>query len=236
MVVASIYTNGEYLDSNETWHVEDSPWKADQIYRMILKNNLHPRTIFEVGCGAGDILKELSQKANLAQTEFHGYDISPQAISLAKQAKVDRVSFFCQDMGEKKLDPLPDMLLAIDVFEHVPNYWGFVSMCRTSAEYKIYHIPLDINVSSVVRNTFDHFRKKLGHIHVFSAASALSTLRDTGHEIVDVSYTNGAVGLFQHHPSVRRALVNIPRYLLAQFSVPLSARIFGGYSLLVLTK
>jgi SAM-dependent methyltransferase len=236
MEAVSIYTTGEYLSLNETWHVEDSPWKADQIYKMVLKNNLRPHTVLEIGCGVGAILKELSRKAGMEQTKFDGYDISPQAIALAKQEKLDRVSFFCEDLTEKKFDRIPDLLLVIDVFEHVPDYWGFVSKCRISAHYKIYHIPLDINISSVMRDTFDHFRRKLGHIHVFSAASALSTLRDTGHEILDVRYTSGAIDLFQHHPSIRRALVIVPRYLVAKFSVPLSARIFGGYSLLVLAK
>ena len=203
MEAASIYTNGEYLDANETWHAEDSPWKANQIHEMISKNHLRPRSVVEIGCGAGDILKELSRKAGMEQTEFRGFDISPQAIALAKRNKVGRVSFFCQGLEQKEIGYLPDILLVIDVFEHVPDYWGFVSQCRASGDYKIYHIPLDINVSSVLRNTFEHFRKKLGHIHVFSAASALSTLRDTGHEILDVQYTNGAIDLFKHHPSLR---------------------------------
>jgi hypothetical protein len=109
-----------------------------------------------------------------------------------------------------------DVLLIIDVFEHVPNYVGFVSKCRSLATFKVYHIPLDIHVSSVVRNTFDATRRQLGHIHVFTASSAIATLRDTGHEIIDQSYTDGVLALFRQHLSIKRAMANIPRWLVSK--------------------
>jgi hypothetical protein len=126
--------------------------------------------------------------------------------------------------------------LVIDVFEHVPDYMGFVEKCRKKAAYKIYHVPLDIHVSSVLRNAFVRSRYTIGHIHYFTADSALGCLRDTGHEIIDCVYTNIAFGLFREHPSLKKAIANVPRWLLSRFSVPLAARILGGYSLLVLTR
>jgi hypothetical protein len=113
---------------------------------------------------------------------------------------------------------------------------GFVAKCKSLAAFKIYHIPLDIHVSSVLRNTFEHTRQALGHLHSFTASSAIATLEDTGHTIVDYEYTNGAFGLFRQHPSIKKALANVPRLLLSFFSVPFSARLLGGYSLLVLAK
>jgi hypothetical protein len=128
------------------------------------------------------------------------------------------------------------MLLAMDVFEHVPDYMGFIKGCKRKATYKLYHIPLEIHVSSVLRNSFIQSRYTIGHIHYFSADSALATLRDTGHEVVDFAYTNGALDLFRQQPSVKRAIANGPRWLLSKLSTPLAARLLGGYSLLVLTK
>jgi ubiquinone/menaquinone biosynthesis C-methylase UbiE len=54
-----IYTNGDYIKKNPTWHVENSAWKAEQILTMLSKHNLTPQTICEVGCGAGEILAQL---------------------------------------------------------------------------------------------------------------------------------------------------------------------------------
>ncbi|HVB75218.1 MAG TPA: hypothetical protein VNE38_16830 [Ktedonobacteraceae bacterium] len=35
MKLEEVYTSGEYLEKNPTWHVEESPWKAKQIMRML---------------------------------------------------------------------------------------------------------------------------------------------------------------------------------------------------------
>jgi hypothetical protein len=40
------YTTREYLDRNPTWHIEDSPWKAGQILKIIMRNNLNVNSIF----------------------------------------------------------------------------------------------------------------------------------------------------------------------------------------------
>jgi hypothetical protein len=57
---ADIYRDGTYLETFPTWHGEDSVWKAQQIKKILEKNALTPATICEVGCGAGEILKQLS--------------------------------------------------------------------------------------------------------------------------------------------------------------------------------
>jgi len=56
-----MYQNGEYLRKNPTWDVEDSPWKAAQILKMLLEHNIRPCSIGEVGCGAGEILINLQR-------------------------------------------------------------------------------------------------------------------------------------------------------------------------------
>ena len=232
----NIYTDGQYLDATQTWHAEDSPWKARQIKKIIDKNKLQPNSIAEIGCGSGSILDELSKQPDLQHVCFKGYDISPQAIEIAKKLKNERIEFLQEDILSEDNEKQFDILMVIDVFEHVPDYMGFVDKCKAKAKYKIYHIPLDIHVSSVFRNAFIKNRYTIGHIHYFTADSAISTLRDTGHEIIDSFYTNGAFGLFKKHPSIKKAVANMPRWLFSKFSLPFTARLLGGYSLLVLAK
>jgi cyclopropane fatty-acyl-phospholipid synthase-like methyltransferase len=231
-----IYTSGEYLAENPSWHAEDSPWKAAQVYKMIERNKLHPKTIAEIGCGAGAILDELSKKMPDSQVSFSGYDISPQAIEMANKLKNPKLSFHVEDLLSDTNKDHFDLMLVIDVFEHVPDYIGFVKQCKAKAEYKMYHIPLDIHISSVVRNAFHRSRYSLGHLHYFNADSALATLRDTDQEIVDYFYTGGALGLFNKHVSLKTGLANIPRLLLSKLSVGITAHLLGGYSLMVLTR
>lgn len=234
--MSTIYTNGQYLEVTQTWHAEDSPWKASQISKILAKNSVLPQRVAEIGCGVGGVLRELSGLDGFSDTQFEGYDISPQAIQLANQTEANNIQFKCENLLSESNMAYFDVLLAIDVYEHVPDYMGFLNKCKQKATYKIYHIPLDLHVSSVLRNTFIANRYSVGHLHYFTADSALATLKDTGHEIVDWFYTNPSLELFMEHPSVRKAMANVPRYLCSKLSVALTARVFGGYSLLVLAR
>ena len=234
--MSNLYTSGEYLKKTESWHAEDSPWKAQQIMLMLRKNDIHPKRIAEIGCGAGLILDELSKQAYLQDTQFKGYDISPQAIELCRKIGSKRVDFVCQDLfAECQAEPF-GVLLVIDVVEHVPDYVGFIEECKTKAEYKVYHFPLDIHVSSVLRNSFVRERYAYGHLHYFTAESVIAALKDTDHQIIDYFYTYSAFQLFKHHPSTRKAIAHGVRWLASKWSVSLTARVFGGYSLMVLAK
>lgn len=231
---SSIYTNGEYLRRNPTWDEEDSPWKAEQISKMISRNNLSYRSVCEVGCGAGGILQQLSLLLS-KDVVFDGYEISPQAYEIAKLKEEERLRFHLEDLltaGTERYD----ILLVIDVFEHVPDYIGFIQACGSRAKYKIYHIPLDVHVSSVLRSSLTNARDSVGHLHYFTAETALATLRDSGQKILDVCYTDGGIALQKIHPSTKRMLANILRRILSKFSVGLTARLLGGYSLLVLAE
>jgi SAM-dependent methyltransferase len=231
-----LYTSGKYLELTQTWHSEDSPWKAERIFRLIRKNGLKPTTVGEIGCGVGVVLEELSKKDGFEGVIFKGFDISPQAISIASQRNDARLSFRCEDPLAASNQESFSIFIAIDVLEHVPDYMGFVASCRKKAEYKLYHIPLDLHVSSVLRASFIKARFSIGHLHYFTAESAIETLKDTGHEIVDWEYTCATLDLFRLHPSFKKALANVARWPVSRISEAAAARWFGGYSMLVLAK
>jgi SAM-dependent methyltransferase len=232
----NIYQSGKYLEATKSWHAEDASWKAGQIKAILDAHALRLNSIAEIGCGSGAVLNELSKLQEFSQARIKGFDISPQAIAIARSLGNERIVFSQEDLLSAQNTEQFDALLVIDVLEHVPDYMGFAERCRRKATYKIYHIPLDIHVSSVMRNAFLAGRYTIGHIHYFTADSAIDTLKDTGHEILDCAYTNIAFGLFRQHPSFKKAIANVPRWLLSRFSQPLAARMFGGYSLLVLAR
>jgi hypothetical protein len=230
----SIYTSGEYLEHYPTWHEEDSEWKAEKFVAIVHKNKLQVDSVCEVGCGAGEVLCQMA--SNLpAVSNLDGYDISPQAIEMAKPKETDRIRFHLQDHASIE-DNSYDLLVLADVLEHVPNYIEFVQECAAKAKYKVYHIPLDIHVSSVLRRTVGSARHSGGHLHYFTADTALDALRASGQRIVDHCYTDGAIALYSKHPSAKTRLANTMRSVLAALSESLAARTLGGYSLLVLTE
>jgi SAM-dependent methyltransferase len=228
----SIYQTGEYVERNPTYHVEDSAWKAGQVLDLIEQHQLSPRTICEVGCGAGEILKQLQLRLP-AETRLFGYEISPPAFRLCRQRENDRLSFFCEDLLAASTAHF-DLLLCLDVFEHVEDYFGFLRGLRSKATHKIFHIPLDLSVQWVWRSApIMRERQQAGHLHYFTTETALATLRDTGYEVVDWRYTAGAIA---RPRSLKARLASWPRRLLASVNQDLVARVLGGYSLLVLAK
>jgi 2-polyprenyl-3-methyl-5-hydroxy-6-metoxy-1,4-benzoquinol methylase len=229
-----IYTeeNGEYLKNNPSWHIEDSPWKAKQILKMLSRNPINPKSIAEIGCGAGEIVNQLHQ-AMPEDVSFCGYDISGDAIGLAKQREKERLKFEHADFLET--NSKFDLVLMMDVFEHVEDYLGFLKKCKNKSKNTIFHIPLDITMMKIRKNGLISKRKSVGHLHYFMKETALATLIDTGYEIVDFFYTEEFIDL-----SVRKTIKSKLFYLLHKslykMNKDLAVRLFGGVSLLVLTK
>ncbi len=231
--MTSIYLSGEYAEKNPSYHVEDSPWKAQQILKMVNKHHLQVRRVCEIGCGAGEILRQMQLRLP-NETEFYGYDICPEAFALSKQRENERLHFSCEDLLSKNTEPF-DLLLCIDVFEHVEDYMGFLRKLRRKAEHTIFHIPLDLSVQTVLRclPTIVERRTSVGHLHSFLKETALLTLQDTGYEIVDWFYTPVNV---ERGKTPMARLARYPRIMSFRINPDLAVRILGGYSLLVLAK
>ncbi|WP_229215913.1 class I SAM-dependent methyltransferase [Dyadobacter frigoris] len=200
---------------------------------ILAKNNIKPTTICEIGCGAGEILNQL-HSAFPDYSNFVGYDISENAIDLAQNRTKDRLKFI---KGDLLLDPSSkfDLLLTIDVFEHIEDYIGFLRKCREKAEYKIFHIPLDMTVQKVLRtDVLKDARQNVGHLHYFTKETALATLVDSGYEIVDSFYTPWGFELAQK--TLLKKIFQLPFRLFYNINPDLAVRIMGGSSLIVLAK
>lgn len=235
IILKNVYTNGEYLQRHQTWHAEDSLWKAEHIYKIIERNSITCTKIADIGCGAGGVLYQLSHLMNKG-IKYYGYDISPQAIELALKHPSTNICFKSEDLLSVNNREHFDILLIIDVMEHIPNHFDFLNKCRTKANYKIYHIPLDLSVSSVLNDSFIKDRRNLGHVQYFSFQSAIACLQDTGHVILDYFFTDVGTYYSEQSLTLKRTIANLPRRILAFFNIALAAKIFGRYSIMILTK
>lgn len=224
------YKDGAYLAQNPSWGVEDSAWKAEKIHQLMVDSRLSAHAICEVGCGAGEVLRQLSLRYPAAQ--FTGYEVSPQAYELCLTRKKPNINFVLDDINKE--DVHFDLLLCLDVFEHVEDYLGFIKSIKTKATYKIFHIPLDLSVLGIVSGSIMTARHQLGHLHYFSKDTALATLSDAGYEVVNWRFATA----FSEIPakSMRAQITKWPRTLLHGISPSLSAKLLGGSSLLVLAK
>jgi ubiquinone/menaquinone biosynthesis C-methylase UbiE len=249
-MLETLYTSGDYLKKNPTWHVGESPWKAREIMRMIVRNNLAPKIVCEVGCGAGEILKLLQRNMDNSCT-FWGYEISPQAFELCRARANEKLHFKQADITEEK-DAFFDLILIMDVLEHMENYFSFLREIKTKSQYKIVQLPMDISVRSIMRRELTKYRDSYGHIHYFTKELALQMLKDLGYEVVDYFYTYESIedqsassdGIeIDFLKRLRKRLGKMKRGLLKRrdklcFTIheDLAVRILGRWRLLILVK
>lgn len=230
---SAIYRDGSYLKYNPSWHSEESPFKVRQIGCMITRQNLAPKTVCDVGCGAGLVLAEL-QPHLPSDCVCWGYDVSPDALAMSAGRGNDSLHFRMRDIRKDECDTFFDLLLMLDVFEHVEDYMGLVRAVRSKAKQKLFHIPLDLSVQAVLRkNGLLLRRDHHAHLHYFTKETALRTLTDVGYTIVDYFYTPRCIELGDLFV---QKMARIPRQLSFAFLPDLTVRVLGGYSLLVLAE
>ncbi|MGF1612316.1 MAG: class I SAM-dependent methyltransferase [Kiloniellales bacterium] len=237
------YRDGDYLEKVPEWHAGDAPWKAGKVLTILQRNAIEPRTLCDVGCGAGDVLANL-QKGLGPDVQLTGYDISPQAIRLCAAKANERLTFkqgnFLEDSGETF-----DLVLLLDVFEHVQDYLGFLTRLRSRAHWFVFHIPLDLNVQALLQRSRPmlEMRQHYGHLHYFTAETALATLADCGYVVKDSFFTWDAEidGLYKPQPGLKGwmrypltcAIYGV-EWLTLRYRPQLMARLRKRYNLMVL--
>jgi hypothetical protein len=170
---------------------------------------------------------------------FTGFEISPQAHSLSQGRSTERLEFRLEDPLSGAARPTApfDLVLAMDVVEHVEDYFGFLRRLRGLGTHKIFHIPLDISAYSAMGPTLMRGRQAMGHIQYFTRATALATLRECGYEVVDYFYTFGAIEApGAPNKSAAAKALRVARRMLYYVNKELMVRVLGGASVLVLAK
>jgi len=228
------YLSGEYLSHNPTWDEADSPWKAALIMNMLRRHHIVPRTVCEVGCGAGGILAALRDYLGPA-CHLVGYDIAPALEDFWVKHTPKQVTFILGDFLAMESDVCYDLLLMMDLLEHLENPFDFLRRVLSRANWFVLHIPLDLHVQGVIRNTpLLRAHHQTGHLHYWNKDLAFMMLKECGLEVIEWEYTAGAIEL--PAPSRWREIARWPRRFFFAIAPDWTARTLGGFSLLVLAK
>jgi SAM-dependent methyltransferase len=237
--MTSMYDSGEYLERNSKWHVEDSAWKAQHVIDVIERLQLPHQRVCDIGCGAGEVIRQLSMR--YPEARFTGCERAPAALEMARSRATANCEYVA---GDLPLGDHFDIAMALDVFEHVEDYFSFLRTVKVAATTKIFHIPLDMSALGVAVNNPMWARRNVGHLHYFSKETALAALVECGYEVIYWKFTKAYLldlrNLFVGGRTVRKLakllLLGVPR-LVAGAVVPNAAsRILGGCSLLVVAR
>lgn len=220
--------DGEYVRRHPTWHSEDSPWKAKQVIKILERNSVVPRTIGEVGCGAGEIIRRVSLE--FPDAHCQGFEISSDALEKTRGRETEKLSYHLCDANQTA--QRFDVVLLIDVIEHIEDCFGFLRSLRERTEYVVAHIPLDLSVVSLLIDTPMANRRSAGHIHYFTKTTALALLCDTGYTTLDWFYPKG--GHFLPNKGWRSRAIAPLRAAGSRIAPGLSAVVLGGASIMVL--
>ena len=226
------YMSDEYLRDNPSWDSEDSPWKAAFVPKILNGVELIPKSICEVGCGAGGVLAEL--RKIYPNTELFGWDIAPSAEGFWEKHQNARINFTVGDflaLNTRKFD----VILLLDVIEHVADPFEFLSRLRGNANYYIFHFPLDLSATSILRERpILEARKKVGHIHYFTKSLALSLISECGYDVKDWWYSGAAFN--GPRRNWKTILASFPRRLAYALNQDWGVRALGGETLYILAK
>ena len=225
------YASGEYLEKYPDWGRNASTWKADKVHDMLTRHNLNPATICDVGCGAGMVLNHLQKYYK--DSKLTGFDISPQAIGIAKKFENKNLNYLNEDFLATSTENF-EIILLLDVLEHVEDHIGFLRKLRGRADKYIFHLPLELSALSIARNKLGEYRRQRGHIHQFTRDKLLDILEYTNYRIIDHFYTGAAIDV----PGLpmNQRLFSYPRRIAFFLNAELGVRLLGGYSIMILAE
>jgi len=206
----NIYLTDEYVKNNPNLHIQDSVWKTEKIIPFIDKIDFNKKkeiTILDVGGGAGEILKLIS---NYINTKYQIYskkymlDLSPKMLDIQKIYNPDFYKTFNEDICHTSInDKEIDITLMIDVLEHIPKPELALKELKRISSYVIFKVPLENNLASRFMNKISkgNYRlnivKKVGHVNVFNTRDILKLIKKHHGKIIYYSYPN----IYEHFNS-----------------------------------
>jgi SAM-dependent methyltransferase len=234
MALNTRYADDTYFKETKTWHSEDAHWKASHILGGLKAIATPITTMADIGCGSGDVLALLADALPDTQ-KLTGWELAPNAYELTKRHQNKKLTYL-NDLMTNHPDAIYDVLLVLDVFEHIDDYIGFLRSIKPHAKDFVFHIPLDASARNILaeNHILRYKREKIGHLHYFTKYTALATLEDCGYKIKLARLTHSKIQ--PPAASLKGRIKQGLHKILYAVNNDFYARSIGGCSLLVLAS
>lgn len=245
--ITSLYSTDAYIEKNPHVHEEDSPWKisilkplVDEFMRTEKGTSV---TVLDVGGGAGIILRELAAYIHATYgvpVKKYCLDLSPGMLAIQQKNNPDAVKVIEGNIAATGMrDKEVDLVLMIDVLEHVAEPSRVLTEIRRISRAAIFKVPLEDSLYYRVmdRLTRGKFRarliEKIGHIQVYNAARLRRDVEAGMGPVASAQFTNVYQYLLTTKQRLPDRLFNLVGSLCYRFSPALAAKIFNDYLVLL---
>jgi SAM-dependent methyltransferase len=218
----------DYASNNPQWHLEDAEDKVRDVLSSVARTQLTIRSMCDIGCGVGEVLAQLHRR--LLTERAVGYDVSHYAIELAKQREAPGLTFRAADASSDS--ETFDVMLLLDVLEHVPDPVEFLKSVRHKAPTAIINLPLELSLLKVLSaDSLARGRRALGHVHYFNEKLAFEMIGEAGFELRDSWFSPPGTG--RSVGDVKRRALRSAQRMATRLSPSVTARTIGGSSLMM---
>ncbi len=169
--------HADWLNTKPTKHVDILPGLLAAVDAV---GKEHIR-IADIGTGNAWVFMEALSLIRAARPQCNliptGFEVAPDGVASA------RARFPDLDLRERLFTDREgpfDIVMLIDVLEHLENPWDMLRQCRAAGGYLVVRQPLIASWSTFRNNQYENQRRALGHIALFDYRQFLDMTKATG--------------------------------------------------------
>jgi hypothetical protein len=180
----SLYAAG--LEQEAEWLRRGAAQKVDSIEDFLVQRAIKPRTIMELGCGPGAVIRECCNRG--LASRYVGVDYSAEAVDYLRTAS-PQIEAIQADItaSDVLMGRAVDVVVLSHVLEHLeePEKFLIATLAKLQFSYLVVEVPLEDLFGARLKNLIKDRRiNTSGHVQFFTRASFLALLRSHGLKIL----------------------------------------------------
>src|SRR3989338_2385031 len=141
------------------------------------------RDICEIGCGVGNLSSKLGKRG----FKVDAFDLDKNAVQLAKKYNKNKnVNFFSKDILKLSVNKKYDLVLAIEVIEHIKDDIGAIKNAKEILKKSGFFL-ITVPINEGYRTGFDN---RSAHVRRYDVKDLINKLEQQDFKIIKIKYFN----------------------------------------------